>query len=260
MNAERIERGPGWTMHLADWRTCELPRADAFIEDGPYGARTHDGQSHARKRKGTSGELITTAALPYECLTPRDVLEAVLRADEVCRGWCLSMTSHDLIPAYEAAAAACKPSRYCFAPLPIVMQGQNVRMAGDGPSNWTVHLMVTRRRRKAKDWSTKPGAYVVPRDYVQGKLPKNRVPGGKPLGLMESIVKDYTLRGAVIVDRYAGGGTTGVAAIRHGRRFVGYEMDPERFEICVTRLRETRPLLALFTEDETAVQCELTIP
>ncbi len=232
-------------MFCCDWRDAPLlgMHIDAVIEDPPYGKRTHAGQRHGRRGKSSS-TMLSEAGLRYDHLTPEDVTELVAGAHELCRGWNLAMTSHDLIPAYEAAAAACK--RYCFAPLPIVTPGENVRLAGDGPSSWTVHLMVSRTNLK-KCWSTKQGAYIVTAESHGGKGNK-AVAGGKPLGLMEAIVADYTERGDIILDRYAGGGTTGVAAIRNGRMFVGCEREPRHFEIAVGLLQSTREQLSMFQE------------
>lgn len=243
----RIERGDGWELHACDWRDADLPTVDAVIEDPPYGARTHAGQRHARKQ-GTSGALVSDIGLQYDHLTDDDVVQIVGAANTNCRGWCLWMTSHDLIPAYEHAAEM--SNRYCFAPLPIVMPGMNMRLAGDGPSNWTVHLIVTRTTLK-KCWSTKPGYYPASRDYIAGKVADSSVAGGKPVGLMEAILRDYTEPGDLVLDRFTGGGTTGVACIRNGRRFVGYERKPEHFEIALKRLRAIREQRTLFQEAST---------
>ena len=66
--------------------------------------------------------------------------------------------------------------------------------------------------------------------------------------IMEAILRDYTEPGDLVMDRFAGGGTTGVAAIRLGRRFVGYERKPEHFEIALKRLRAAREQRQLFAE------------
>jgi DNA modification methylase len=42
-------------------------------------------------------------------------------------------------------------------------------------------------------------------------------------------------RNAVVLDPFMGSGTTGVAAIRTGRRFIGIEIDPKSFEIAKRR-------------------------
>jgi site-specific DNA-methyltransferase (adenine-specific) len=252
-----VERGDGWELHLADWRSVDLPRVDAVIEDPPYGERTHAGQRHERASgfRGSSGtkqvarNLVSDVGLQYEHLTHQDVIELVERGAGLCDGWMLSMMSHDLIPVYESALAAI--DRYTFAPLPIVLPGMNVRLAGDGPSNWTVHLLVSRTKVK-KCWSTKPGAYNTARDYVAGKVAGHSVSGGKPLGLMEALVSDYTDKGDLVMDRFAGGGTTGVACIRTGRRFIGCERKPEHFAIAVKRLRAAREQLTMFGDGRSA--------
>jgi DNA modification methylase len=62
----------------------------------------------------------------------------------------------------------------------------------------------------------------------------------KPLPLMESLVRDFTDPGDLILDPFAGSGTTGVAAIRLGRRFIGWEKDPKYHTIAVKRLTAAR--------------------
>jgi DNA modification methylase len=62
-------------------------------------------------------------------------------------------------------------------------------------------------------------------------------PTRKPLALMLALVEDFTDPGDTILDPFAGSGTTGVAAIRLGRKFVGIERDPKYFALAVERLR-----------------------
>ena len=50
-------------------------------------------------------------------------------------------------------------------------------------------------------------------------------PTQKSLKLMEEIVKIHTNPGDLILDPFMGSGTTGVAAIKNGRKFVGIELD-----------------------------------
>jgi site-specific DNA-methyltransferase (adenine-specific) len=58
---------------------------------------------------------------------------------------------------------------------------------------------------------------------------------GKPTALMEDLVS--TIRpGGLILDPFAGSGTTGVACLRTGRRFIGCEIDRANFDVAVRRL------------------------
>jgi site-specific DNA-methyltransferase (adenine-specific) len=70
-------------------------------------------------------------------------------------------------------------------------------------------------------------------------------PCPKPLSLMEELVRDFTDPGDLVIDPFAGSGTTGVAAIRLGRRFIGWEKDPKYYEIARKRLEGTREQLSL---------------
>lgn len=58
----------------------------------------------------------------------------------------------------------------------------------------------------------------------------------KPLTLMLELVELFTDPGDLILDPYCGSGSTGVAAIRLGRRFIGVEQSPEFAAVATERL------------------------
>jgi site-specific DNA-methyltransferase (adenine-specific) len=60
---------------------------------------------------------------------------------------------------------------------------------------------------------------------------------GKPTPLLEKLVKVCN-PGDVILDPFMGSGTTGVAAVQAGCRFVGIEADPHYFEVAMSRIEE----------------------
>lgn len=41
-----------------------------------------------------------------------------------------------------------------------------------------------------------------------------------------------------MLDPFMGSGTTGVACVKHGRKFIGYELDKRYFEIAEERIKE----------------------
>ena len=53
---------------------------------------------------------------------------------------------------------------------------------------------------------------------------------------MEYLIKTYTHAGETVLDFTMGSGTTGVACVKLGRRFIGIELDPEYFDIAVRRI------------------------
>ena len=62
-------------------------------------------------------------------------------------------------------------------------------------------------------------------------------PNEKPETLMGKLVRLCSRGGETILDPFMGSGTTGVAAVRAGRRFIGIEIDPAHFETAVQRIR-----------------------
>jgi site-specific DNA-methyltransferase (adenine-specific) len=65
-------------------------------------------------------------------------------------------------------------------------------------------------------------------------------PTTKPLGLMKRIVSVITDVNQSIVDCCMGSGTTGVACVQTGRRFIGIEIDPGYFQIAVKRIKQAQ--------------------
>jgi site-specific DNA-methyltransferase (adenine-specific) len=59
----------------------------------------------------------------------------------------------------------------------------------------------------------------------------------KPVPLLAAFVRDFTQPGEVVLDPFMGSGTTGVACLQEGRRFVGIEQDPDTFAKACARLQ-----------------------
>lgn len=81
-------------------------------------------------------------------------------------------------------------------------------------------------------WKSKSNVFEYPKD------PGGFHPTQKPVALLEDLIQTFSRPGDLVVDFTAGSFSTGVAAIRTGRRFVGVERDPGFFEIGVQRLQE----------------------
>ena len=63
----------------------------------------------------------------------------------------------------------------------------------------------------------------------------------KPLALMRWLCTLVTPPGGIVLDPFMGSGTTGVAALQSGFRFVGIERDPHYFDIASRRIAAARP-------------------
>jgi site-specific DNA-methyltransferase (adenine-specific) len=91
------------------------------------------------------------------------------------------------------------------------------------------------------------GVYLH-KDLSMNSLARRRVhPAQKPVGLMEWCIRRLKLKpGSIILDPYMGSGTTGVAALNLGYRFVGIESDATHFQTARKRLAAARSSLPLF--------------
>ncbi len=66
-------------------------------------------------------------------------------------------------------------------------------------------------------------------------------PTQKPLGILERIVRVHSSPGDLVLDFFAGSGTTGEAAARHGRDFILIDSSPEAFDVMQRRLAFAHP-------------------
>lgn len=76
--------------------------------------------------------------------------------------------------------------------------------------------------------------------------PDREHPTQKPLALMSWCVE--RLKAETILDPFMGSGTTGVAAVKLGRRFIGIEIEPKYFDIACRRIEEATKQPDMFAE------------
>jgi site-specific DNA-methyltransferase (adenine-specific) len=97
---------------------------------------------------------------------------------------------------------------------------------------------------------------VTPEKAARGKTPtdvwwhtivptngkeKTGYPTQKPLGILRRIVKIHSQPGDVVLDFFAGSGTTGEAAAMHDRGFVLIDENPEAVRVAAARLARFSP-------------------
>ncbi len=86
---------------------------------------------------------------------------------------------------------------------------------------------------KSKDESYLRAQFIAP--VVAGKE-RTEHPTQKSLFVMEKLIKIHTNPGEVILDPFMGSGTTGVAALKNNRNFIGIELDNKYFDLSLNRL------------------------
>ena len=157
---------------------ADIGEVDAQISDPPYGARVHEAEVERE-----DGSLAAGLTPGYEAWTRDHVFAYVRQWSPRVRDWMVNMTSHDLIPHWEDAFR--DVGRYAFAPVTALVEGMTVRQLGDGPSSWTIYIMVARPVGQAK-WGTLPGGYHGARQAGSGGG------RGKPDWLVAALVRDYS--------------------------------------------------------------------
>jgi site-specific DNA-methyltransferase (adenine-specific) len=69
-------------------------------------------------------------------------------------------------------------------------------------------------------------------------------PTQKPVALLEYLIRTYTIEGETVLDFTMGSGSTGVACVNTGRKFIGIELDGKYFEIARERIARQHDCLA----------------
>jgi len=72
-----------------------------------------------------------------------------------------------------------------------------------------------------------------PEEKKYGKHPTQ-----KPLALLNRIILASTRKGAVVLDPFAGSSTTGVAALKYGRKFIGIDSDSSYLDVSIKRIKD----------------------
>lgn len=219
-----IERGKGWEMHLGDCIEvmAALEKADHVITDPPYDERTH--KNAATKADCTRDNRgVSFAHLPSSADTAAALLARAQR-------WVLAFCAVEQIAGYALGAGLSWVRAGAWdkiAPAP--------QISGDRPGQ-AIEAIAIMHAPGRKRWNRGGGAGIWRHLPPHGdERPDHPTP--KPVPLMLALVADFTDPGETILDPFAGSGTTGVACLRLGRKFIGIEKDPTYFALACERLR-----------------------
>jgi site-specific DNA-methyltransferase (adenine-specific) len=99
-------------------------------------------------------------------------------------------------------------------------------------------VYITKNKKIAGSYSTKSLVYRSATNRADKK--KYGHPTIKPVDLIEKYLINHSSINDVIFDPFLGSGTTGVAAINTGRKFIGIELDEHYFNIAKERIEKAR--------------------
>ncbi len=233
------------------WLVDTLPSAsvDLILCDLPYGTTQNKWDSiipldrlwaQWNRVLRTGGAVVLTATQPFSSILvlsnlPDFKYEWVWRKSRVTG---VLNAKHQPLRQHEVVLVFCKGK--------TVYNAQGVidcnKRAGTGRANGKV----ASSSNYGAITPTEDGSYQQtqtnwPRSILDIPSVGNTVhPTQKPVALMEYLIRTYTNPGDVVLDNCMGSGTTGVAAVQSGCRFIGIERDPDYFAICQKRIGETR--------------------
>lgn len=88
------------------------------------------------------------------------------------------------------------------------------------------------------EYSTKFTYYVTPLNQKDKKLYNH--PTIKPLDIIQNLVVNSSMEGDLVLDPFLGSGTTSVACVNTNRHYIGFELDPQYYNIACKRLDEVK--------------------
>lgn len=246
----------GAILHLCDCRDIlPIVRADHCITDPPYEEEAHGA---GRRLLGRTAELADARVREIES-APLDfgAMDADLRAHvcawaaESVAGWFLAFCQAEAVAewrkAMEAGGAKWRRAMVWVKP------DSSPQLSGDRPAQGFESIALSWCGTGGSRWNGggKRGVFTYGKhDAGQGHGGgANEHPTQKPRLLMTELVSLFTSPGALVADPFMGSGTTGVAAIQLGRRFVGVERNPRYFEIACRRIEEAHKQGALFPHE-----------
>jgi site-specific DNA-methyltransferase (adenine-specific) len=135
-----------------------------------------------------------------------------------------------------------------FSPGKWTYNKQMQERTGGGASRveyaFTLHSQSTNYREMEERKVDKLPKLRVPSSWQKFNTEVGLHPTQKPVPLMEYLIKTYTNSGERVLDHCMGSGTTGVAAKRLGRKFIGIEKDPTYFDVAKQRIDDASVIVA----------------
>jgi site-specific DNA-methyltransferase (adenine-specific) len=242
-----VASGSGWTMHLGDSLGVmpTLAGVDHIITDPPYEVEAHtkarralkdSTQKRGARNTGKVRRIDQPLEISFGAITTEERVAAAAAFAGLASRWTIAFCQIEAVGAWRSALT--------IGGLAWVRGGiwrkpnGAPQFTGDRPGQGFESIAIAHRPGKKK-WNGggKHAFWECPLDHGAGNGERNEHPTQKPVGLMMELVADFTDRGDMVLDAFAGSGTTGVACLRLGRHFVGIEKDPKYFSLACERLR-----------------------
>lgn len=189
----------------------EMPAAsvDHVLTDPPYDEHTHE----KARVYSTAEAKPVSAGIDFPPIEPATILASFL---QVARRWTLSFCSFEMVGEYAKASGKAWVRCGVYHRLDGAPQ-----FTGDRPAQAAEAIAICHSLKAKKRWNGGGGRGL----WASNVERHDRVhPTQKPITLMTQLIELFTDTGELVLDPFCGSGTTGVAAVRQGRRFIGIEL------------------------------------
>lgn len=222
-----------WRLDVGDFRRAPVPACACVITDPPYEAEAH---TKGRRSLGESVEgkrRVKETPLPFAPIDEAARLEAGRVAARVAERWCVVFCQSEAAMLWRGALESSGEHVYRRTGVWVKPDAQP-QFSGDRPGVGYESIVFTHRKGRCA-WNGGGRVAVFEHNKRIGGGP-NEHPTMKPLALMVELVELFTNPGDLVVDLFAGSGTTGVACMLTGRRFYGVELNLEYAMLAAERL------------------------
>jgi site-specific DNA-methyltransferase (adenine-specific) len=228
-----LDRSIQWAVLAGDCREVLPTLPDGSVQhvimDPPYSKHVH-----SRSMRGAAmpdADMFSCRArrkreLGFEHLDPALGRFVAFHAARLAERWSMAFTDTESAHLWRAWFTRARLDY--LRTLVWHKLGGAPQFTGDRPAAATEDIVLVHPRgRKRWNGGGKQGFYAVPIELDRlgrGKVDRFHTTQ-KPLELMLALIADFTDPGDIVLDPFMGSGTTGVACLRLGRRFLGIERD-----------------------------------
>lgn len=232
------------TLYLGDALAImpTIGAVDHIICDPPYEASLHAAKAHLSDlRKDSGPELKEIDFAAVDEIRP----DIVRLSAESCNGWFIAFCTIEGVAKWadEINPSPMKYKRACV----WVKPDSTPQLNGQGPAQGAECFVTAWAGTGHAKWNAggKRGVYT---HLVNNPERTGLHPTEKPRRLMSEIIADFTNPGQLVCDPFMGSGTTGVAAVMAGRRFIGIEQSETYFQLACKRITDAQRQGQLFGE------------
>lgn len=248
----RVENIGDATLYLGDAIEVlrGLPPADIVVSDVPYALTTGGVSKSSKTMSGifaahnyaNDGQLVMATVPPADMMA---AIHAALKDDADCYIMSNDKNVHPL-------TAAALGAGFGFHNLLVWDKVTPTANRWYMKNLEFVLYLWKGRARTINDPSAKQIIVCPQRDVTAH-------PTEKPVALMEHYIVNSSQPGDAVLDPFMGSGTTGVAALRAGRKFTGIEIEERWFDVACERIEAARHRPTMFSPRELYEQQPLSL-